>query len=84
MRTLVAPLVAAESLPHVYSLLLSSLSALAHSVADVDAVGCKEVIAGVDLEQIAGFGERGENEGVVAAERGGEFGAWSAYEDGVG
>jgi hypothetical protein len=68
---LVAPFVSAESLPDVHNL----LRRFALGVADIHAVGCEEVVAGVDGEEIAGFGDRFEDEGVVAAERSGELDA---------
>lgn len=74
MRTLVAPFIAAEGLPDAHGL-RGSVGG------DVDAVGREEVVAGVDLEQVAGFREGVEDEGVVAAERGREFCAGGADED---
>ena len=48
-RALVAPFVAAEGLPDVHDL----LRRLAFGVSDIHAVGCEEVVPGVDGEEIA-------------------------------
>ena len=59
------------------------LCGLALGVADIHAVGCEEVVAGMDGEEIARFGDRFEDEGVVAAERSGELYAGCTNEDGM-
>jgi len=80
VRALVAPFVSAEGLEHMHEL----LRRLALGVSNIHAVGCKEVVTGVDGEEIAGFGDRFENEGVVAAERGRELDTGCADEDSMG